>query len=119
MITNWLSGYMNYSYQELKNTEIHEIIQAAPKNKFTAGLEATPLRGLSFIIDTHYVDKIYTWNTEVDDYILTNARIGYDFEKPNLGCAVSVFNLFDVRHREHPLGEEIGQRILFTLSYNF
>jgi len=85
MITNWLSGYMNYSYQELKNTEIHEIIQTAPKNKFTAGLEATPLRGLSFIIDTHYVDKIYTWNTEVDDYILTNARIGYDFEKPKPG----------------------------------
>jgi len=123
-ITDWMNGFINYSYQELKNTRTDEIIKSAPKNKFNAGLDASLSPGLSATISSHYVDKT-TWggllsgDQEIDDYILTNARLAYAIDKPDLELAVSAFNLFNDKHREHPLGEKIGQRILFTLSFHF
>ena len=123
-ISEWLNGFVNYSYQELKNTRTDEIIKSAPKNKLNAGLDLFPSPGLSATISAHYVDKT-TWGNllsgdqEIDDYILTNARLAYAIDDPELELAVSVFNLFNDKHREHPLGEKIGQRILFTLSCHF
>ena len=123
-ISEWLNGFINYSYQELKNTRTDEIVKSAPKNKLNAGLDASPWTGLSATISTHYVDET-TWGSsfseyqEIDDYILTNARLAYAINEPDLELAVSFFNLLNDKHREHPLGEKIGQRILFTLSCHF
>ncbi len=122
-ICRWLDGFINYSYQELKNTRTDEIVKTAPKNKINAGLNASPGAGWTATIAAHYVDKT-TWETlredrEIDDYILTNARLAYTLPDPDLELALSVFNLFNDKHQEHPLGEKIGQRILFTTSLNF
>lgn len=123
-IAGWLNGFINYSYQELKNTRTDEIVKSAPKNKLNAGLDATPYPGLSATISAHYVDKtvwgsLLSGDQEIEDYILTNARLAYAINKPDLELAVSVFNLFNDKHREHPWGEKIGQRILFTLALHF
>jgi len=122
-IINSLTGYLNYSYQELKDTETHKLIRSAPKNKVNAGLHASPPGGFSLTLNAHYVDKTY-WDSlgveeKIDDYILVSTRLAYTPPRSDLEAALSVFNLFNDKHREHPLGEKIGQRILFTLRYSF
>lgn len=124
MLTGWLTGFVNYSYQELRDRETRKIIRSAPRNKFNAGLEASTGQGLSGTLVAHYVDRTdwvigETGEEKGDEYTLVNARVAYALVRPDLEFAFSVFNLLDDRHREHPLGEKIGQRFLFTARYSF
>jgi outer membrane receptor protein involved in Fe transport len=48
-----------------------------------------------------------------------NARIGYRFLKNKADLGFVVNNLLNNQHREYPLSQPIGQRIMGTLSYRF
>jgi iron complex outermembrane receptor protein len=47
-----------------------------------------------------------------------NIRAGYRFWQNQAEFAVSVFNALNDRHREHPLGDILGSRVMgwFTLA---
>jgi outer membrane receptor protein involved in Fe transport len=52
-------------------------------------------------------------------YTLLNGRVGYRWVKDKLETGVAFYNLLGDNHREHPFGNEIGRRVLFTASGSF
>jgi iron complex outermembrane receptor protein len=52
-------------------------------------------------------------------YGLVNGRVGYRFLSDRAEASVVGFNLFNNLHREHPLGQRVGQRFMGFLSYKF
>ena len=52
-------------------------------------------------------------------YTLVNGRIGYRWLKDKLETGLAVYNLFGEEHREHPFGNVIGRRVLFTATGSF
>ncbi|MGZ6142903.1 MAG: TonB-dependent receptor domain-containing protein [Myxococcales bacterium] len=52
-------------------------------------------------------------------YTLVNGRVGYRWIKDKLETGVAVYNLLGDDHREHPFGNQIGRRVLFTASGSF
>ena len=84
--------------------------------------------------DIHYVSEV-TWNEKSFDssasggvlftpytlpaYTLINGRVAYRFIKDKLEGGVAIYNLLGDEHREHPFGNQIGRRILGTISGSF
>ena len=134
--TSWLTGFANYSYQEIvKNiTELSQ--RGAPRSKVNAGLRGEWDNGLSGEAVLHYVGPAtYPFAASFDDfrvspgnrvegYTLLNLRAGYRFweqetaagTRRSAEAAISVFNALDDEHREHPLGETIGRRVMAWLT---
>ena len=52
----------------------------------------------------------------VPAYTLVNGRVGYRLIKDKLETGVAFYNLLGDGHREHPFGNGIGRRVLFTAS---
>jgi outer membrane receptor protein involved in Fe transport len=85
-------------------------------------------------VDVHYVSAV-TWFEKSFDitreggvlftpylvpaYTLVNGRVGYRWVKDKLETGVAFYNLFGDEHREHPFGNRIGRRVLFTVSGAF
>jgi iron complex outermembrane receptor protein len=121
LFTDEISGILNYSYQKVTNKDTDERIESAPEHKLTAGLRARMGNGYSASLTAHYVDETFWENLggDADSYTLVNARIAREFLDEKMEIALSIYNLLDDRHREHPWGEEIGQRIFVTICYKF
>jgi len=55
-------------------------------------------------------------STRVGSYVLLNLRGGYRFwnvgGRDKAELAISVFNALNDKHKEHPLGETIGSRVI-------
>jgi iron complex outermembrane receptor protein len=84
--------------------------------------------------DVHYVSAV-TWIEKSFDitgqggvlftrydlpaYTLVNGRVGYRFIKDKLETGIAFYNLLGENHREHPFGEMIGRRVLFTALGSF
>ncbi len=56
---------------------------------------------------------------EVPAYTLVNGRVGYRWVKDKLETGIAFYNLLGDGHREHPFGNQIGRRVLFTASGSF
>jgi iron complex outermembrane receptor protein len=121
LFTDGMSGILNYSYQELTNKDTDERIESAPEHKLTAGLRAKMGNGYSASLTAHYVDETYWENLggDADSYTLVNARIAREFLDEKMEIALNAYNLLNDKHREHPWGEEIGERIFVTVRYRF
>ena len=57
-------------------------------------------------------------NTNMSSYTLVNLRAGYRFWQKKAEVAISAFNALNDQHREHPLGDVLGSRVMgwFTLT---
>lgn len=134
ILTSWLSGYANYTYQEVtqRNAE-----RAAPRIKVNAGARGVWENGLSAEINYFHVGSA-TYPIEgffsrlspappderVPSYDLLNLRIGFRLWQQEASAgymreaelALSVFNALNDRHREHPLGDVIGSRMMGWLT---
>ena len=55
----------------------------------------------------------------VGSYNLLNLRSGDRFWKEKAELAVSVFNALNDRHKEQPLGDTIGSRVMGWLTMRF
>ncbi len=143
LITHWLSGFMNFSYQEIGQSIRGEPRRGAPRLKYNAGLRGEWENGLSGEAALHYVGSaiypinqaffdfapfgVIPPNQRVGSYFLLNLRTAYRFWQQKAGAgylreaevAVSVFNALNDRHREHPLGDIIGSRVMgwITIKY--
>jgi iron complex outermembrane receptor protein len=137
LITSWLSGFANYAYEEIGGQSFTgRLRRGAPRDKVNAGLRAEFDNGFSGEAAIHYVGPVdyppgdaFTAFaalglipqpvSRVDSYTLLNIRAGYRFWKEKAEVAVSVFNALNDRHKEHPLGDTIGSRVMGWLTMRF
>jgi iron complex outermembrane receptor protein len=109
----------------LANTAQHKFNLTAmwrTKVNFDLGLD------LHFVSAVTWFEKSFDISREggvvftpypIPAYTLLNGRVGYRWIKDRLETAVSFYNLFGDGHREHPFGNEIGRRVLFSASGSF
>lgn len=120
LISEWLKGFMNYSYQE-RDFDDRRLLGIAPHHKGNAGLNFTLPKGFEADIFLNTVGQSTGLPSKVDPYTLVNLRLGYQFElwgtKGRLGF--SVFNLLNDRHREVRGGDTIERRITGALQLKF
>jgi iron complex outermembrane receptor protein len=144
LATKWLTGFANYSYQDIHQTFTGRVQRAGPHNKFNVGLRGEWENGLSAEAIYHYYGSVtyppgqsFTSLAQaglitlpdqtVGSYNLLNMRAGYRFwqQKAAAGymrdaeVAVSVFNALNDEHKEHPLGELISRRVMGWLTVKF
>ena len=143
LAARWLSGFANGSYQEFGQTFTGDVRRAAPRFKWNAGLRGEWDNGLNAEVAYHYYGAV-TYpigqaffafapfgvippNARVGSYNLLNLRAGWRFweQKAAAGyfreaeVAVSAFNALNDRHKEHPLGDTIGSRVMGWLTVKF
>ncbi|UCD85426.1 MAG: TonB-dependent receptor, partial [Deltaproteobacteria bacterium] len=134
-ITSWLTGFINYSYEEvyedLKN-KLRSRILSNPKNRVNIGLRADLKTGLSGNILFHYVDPSNKEHPtpeipmeypldRMGNYFLLNARVSYEF-LDHFEVAVAGQNLLNDEHKEvsgAPEAEEIPLMMYGSLSARF
>jgi iron complex outermembrane receptor protein len=143
LATTWLSGFANYSYQEVSQTFTADARRGVPRHKWNAGLRGEWDNGLSGEIGYHHVGAAtYPLNqafssfapfgvtapdTRVGSYNLLNLRIAYKFwhEKAEAGylrdaeVALSAYNSLNDTHKEHPLGDQIGSRVMGWITVRY
>ena len=144
LATTWLTGFANYSYQEIGQTFTADARRGGPRFKWNAGLRGEWDNGLSGEIGYHHVgaatypvNMAFTQfaffggfippNERVGSYNLLNLRIGYKFwqQKAEAGYlrdaefAISAFNALNDEHKEHPLGDTIGSRVMGWVTVRY
>jgi outer membrane receptor for ferrienterochelin and colicin len=144
LATRWLTGFANYSYQEIGQTFTDTNRRGAPRFKINAGLRGEWENGLSGEIAFHHVGAAtYPVNTaftqfasfggfippneRVGSYNLLNIRGAYKFwqQKAEAGymrdaeVAISAFNALNDKHKEHPLGDTIGSLVMGWLTVRY
>jgi len=140
LVTKWLTGYGNFAYQEFGQTFTGTTRRTAPRFKYNAGLRGQWDNGLSSEIAYHWVGAttyplsqrfidfqpfgVIPPDASVGSYHLLNLRGAYRFwqEETTAGyrreaeVAISVFNALNDTHREHPLGDLLGTRVMGWLT---
>ncbi|MGQ0810364.1 MAG: TonB-dependent receptor plug domain-containing protein [Nitrospiraceae bacterium] len=147
LVTDWLSGFSNVAYQEFGQTFTGTARRGGPKYKVNAGLRGEWSNGVSSEATLHYVGAATYPVSEffsqfantglipagsvpsqrVDSYTLLNLRGAYRFwqQKAAAGymreaeAAVSAFNALNDKHKEHPLGDTIGSRVMGWITLKF
>lgn len=133
----WLKGYVNYSYQSISQSITGAARRGGPRSTVNGGLRANWDNGLNADAAVHYVGGAsYPIRTEifstfstiglipssaiptehVGSYTLLNLRGGYRFWNQRAEVAISAYNSLNDRHREHPLGDTIGSRVMGWLT---
>jgi iron complex outermembrane receptor protein len=146
LVTSWLSGFANYSYQEFGQSFTGFSRRGMPRFKWNAGLRGDWTNGMNAELLYHHVGAAtypiadaFTQlagffppgsvipHERIGSYNLINARVGYRFwqEKAAAGYprdaefALSVFNALNDKHREYPNGDEIGSRVMGWVTMKF
>lgn len=136
LAAKWLTGFANYSYQNIDQTFTGRVQRAGPRNKFNVGLRGEWDNGLSAEAIFHYYGStgyppgqsfttfsqaglVTLPNPNVGSYNLLNLRAGYRFWHDKAEVAVSAFNALNDKHQEYPLGETIGSRVMGWLTVRF
>jgi iron complex outermembrane recepter protein len=143
LVTSWLTGFINYATVQLHQTS--DLVQSqgfitrgAPPYKINAGLRGEWENGLSAEALVHHVagasypiSNGYPFFFElcggcftlpvnsVPSYTLLNLRGAYRFWRDRAEVAVSAFNALNDRHRENPVGEVIGNRVMGWLTLRY
>jgi iron complex outermembrane receptor protein len=143
VLTRWLSGFANYAYQEIGQTFTGDARRSPPRFKWNAGLRGDWDNGLSAEILYHHVGAatypinqafssftafgVVPPDPRVGSYDLLNLRGAYRFWKQKASAgylreaevAISAFNALNDKHKEHPLGDTIGSRVMGWLTVRF
>ena len=109
----------------LANTARHKLNVTATwrtKTNFDLGL------GVHFVSAATWFEKSFDVNSQggviftpyaVPAHTMLNGRVGYRWIKDKLETGVAFYNLLGDEQREHPFGNQIGRRVLFTASGAF
>jgi iron complex outermembrane recepter protein len=143
LATTWLSGFANYSYQEVGQTLTADARRGVPGHKWNIGLRGDWDNGLSSEAAFHHYGAatypinqaffsfapfgVTAPNPRVGSYNLLNLRIAYKFwhEKAEAGymrdaeVALSAFSALNDKHKEHPLGDQIGSRVMGWITVRY
>ena len=141
LLTTWLSGFANYAYQEVGQTSNGFSRRGFPYHKVNAGLRMnwSPFRGEVLYhhtgVASYPLADVFTNlapffpagtvlpQEQVPSYHLLNLRLGYLLWRQEVAdyvreaeLAISVFNALNDNHREHPLGDILGTRVMGWLT---
>lgn len=141
LVTSWLSGFANYGYQEVGQSSTGFSRRGFPHHKVNAGLRAMwhpftaeilyhhvgvasyPLADAFTNLARFFPAGTVLPQEQVASYNLLNIRLGYLIWQQQSGdnvqeaeLALSVFNALDDTHREHPLGDLLGTRVMGWLT---
>jgi iron complex outermembrane receptor protein len=132
LVTRWLSGFANFSYQEISQTFTGASQRGAPSVKASGGLRGEWDNGINGEVGlfhvgsaTYPISNLYSVlapfgavspNPTVGSYNLLNIRVAYKFWHENAEVAVTAFNALDDRHKENPIGDTIGSRVMGWLT---
>jgi len=142
LATRWLTGFANYSYQEIGQTFTADARRGGPRFKWNAGLRGEWDNGLTSEIGYYHVGAatyainqaffsfspfVTAPNPRVGSYNLLNIRGAYKFwqQKAEAGymrdaeVAISAFNALNDKHKEHPLGDTIGSLVMGWLTVRY
>ena len=146
LAARWLTGFANYAYEEIGQSFTDTAKRGAPRHKWNVGFRGEWEGGLSAEGVLHHVGaatypiagSFTTFSAflpngttvpdpRVGSYNFLNLRAGYRFwqEKAAAGymrdaeVAVSVFNALNDEHKEHPLGDLIGRRVMGWITVRF
>lgn len=117
-ITRYLSAYANYSYQHRNELRTEQKIKSNPTHnpahKINPGLYAKIGYDLTFSLFANYVGKAAWGDKELDSYTILNSVVCY--RKKTFEIGLSINNLLNNRHLEHPEGSEIGRTVIISLK---
>ncbi len=141
LMTSWLSGFANYAYQGSMQRSGGVTERGFPHHKVNAGLRVTwesfkgealyhhvgmasyPLAEPFTNLAPFFPPGTVLPQEQVPAYHLLNLRLGYLLWRQQTGdhvreaeLAVSVFNALNDTHREHPLGDLLGTRVMGWLT---
>ncbi len=142
LLTSWLSGFANYAYQKVGQSSNGFSRRGFPQHKVNIGLRVNWNLFRGEILYHHVGTASYPLadafinlapfspagtvfpQEQVPAYNLLNLRLGYRFwqQQSTAGylreaeVALSVFNALNDTHREHPLGDLIGTRVMGWLT---
>ena len=146
LATSWLTLFTNYSYQKIDQTFLTTgtIGREGPQYKINAGARGEWENGVSGNVILHHVEATqYPINEQtfnlaplfgnaipnraLGSYNLLNIRVAYKFwqEKAEAGymrdaeVALSAFNALNDTHKEHPLGDTIGSRVMGWITVRY
>lgn len=134
--TSWLSGYATYTYQEVTQRSAD---RGAPRFKINAGARGLWENGFSAEINyfhvgsaTYPIEGFFSLlptppDERVRRYDLLNLRAAYRFWQQQAAAgyvreaevAVTAFNALNDTHKEHPLGDTIGSRVMGWLTMRY
>jgi outer membrane receptor protein involved in Fe transport len=140
LFTEWLSGFANVTYQDVGQSFIDTSKRGVPHWMVNAGLRGnfgTTWSGellFHHVASTDYpltntilqlapLSGMGPPNQTVSSYNLLNLRLGYVLWRQQTAdsvreaeLALSVFNALNDTHREHPLGDLLGTRVMGWLT---
>jgi outer membrane receptor protein involved in Fe transport len=141
LVTSWLSGFANYAYQEIEETSSGFSRRGFPSHKVNAGLRVKlnpfsgevlyhhvgassyPLADAFTNLAPFFPPGTVLPQEQIPAYNLLNLRLGYVLWHQQTAnhmreaeVAISVFNALNDNHREHPLGDLLGTRVLGWLT---
>ena len=143
LATRWLTGFANYSYQEIGQSFLGTARRGAPRFKYNVGLRGDWDNGWSGEAALYHVGAatypvaatftalapfgVPSIDPRVGSYNLLNLRGAYKFwqQKAEAGymrdaeVAISAFNALNDTHKEHPLGDQIGSRVMGWITVRY
>ena len=145
LATSWLSGFANYAYEQIGQSFTDTSRRGAPRSKVNAGVRGEWDNGLNGEVAYHYVGGatypiagsftafsqfppgFTVPSTRIGSYNLLNLRGAYKFwqEKAAAGymrdaeVALSAYNALNDMHKEHPLGNTIGSRVMGWVTVRY
>jgi len=120
LLTEWLKGFMNYSYQERHLDS--QLLGVGSPHKGNVGLNFTLPKSFEADIFVNGVGRSTGERAgKADSYTLVNLHLGYPFQLLGTKAKLDfqVFNLFNDRHREVVGGDIIERRISGGVRFNF
>lgn len=135
LVTRWLSGFANFSYEEISQTFTGPAQRGAPRFKANGGLRGEWDNGINGEVALYHVGAatypisglysafapfgVVPPDPRVGSYNLLNIRAAYKFWHEKAEVAVTAFNALDDRHKENPIGDTIGSRVMGWLTMKF
>jgi hypothetical protein len=116
-LTRWLSVHANYSYQHITDANTGMKIKSAPPHKINTCLCLYPGQGFLISLFANYVDGTVWEEDQIDPYTVLNSVISFRGFGDRIEVSLTVANLLNNKHLEHPQGDEIGRSIALGLMY--
>lgn len=112
-------GYMNYAYQDAKDTDLDEKLTNSPSHLLKAGLICPLFKTIYVAAELLYEsERMTVYDTETDAYFLTNINLSTRPLFNHLRFSFRIRNLFDVDYR-FPGGFEHLQPSIAQNGRNF
>jgi iron complex outermembrane recepter protein len=146
LATHWLTGFANFSYQEVGQSFVGTVKRGVPRFKYNAGLRGDWDNGWSADVTLHHVGAanyptsqtftqlalvpttgVVVPAEHVGSYNLLSLRGACKFwqQKAEAGymrdaeVALSAFSALNDTHKEHPLGDTIGSRVMGWITVRY